>query len=142
MRIIMKIVLPTLISSSLLLSGCHGMRGNVVPQTGPTMEQVYDDKTDESATSKTKDTSVNPVPKKSPEQSEEPMPEVRRKLSSATTSTQTTRSGFNKIPNPELTLYVFPHLAGASEIPIPGYSTAFNAYDRDHYMLPQDTMRN
>jgi len=142
MRIIMKIVLPTLISSSLLLSGCHGMHGNVVPQTGPTMEQVYDGKTDKSVFSKTEDTSVNPVPKKSPEQSEEPMPEIRHKLSSNTTATQATGNGFKKIPNPELTLYVFPHLAGESEIPIPGYSTAFNAYDRDHYALPQDTMRN
>ena len=138
MRITMKMLLPTLISSSLLLSGCHGMHGNVVPQTGPTMEQVYDGKTDESATSKTKDKSVVPVS----EQSEEPMPEIRHKLTSNTTATQATRNGFKKIPNPELTLYVFPHLAGESEIPIPGYSTAFNAYDRDHYMLPRDTMRN
>ena len=45
------------------------------------------------------------------------------------------KSPFKKMSNPELTMYVFPHLAGSSEIPIPGYITSFNAYERDHYII-------
>jgi conjugative transfer region lipoprotein (TIGR03751 family) len=42
---------------------------------------------------------------------------------------------FHKLPNPELHLYIYPHLAGIDQIPVPGYMTVFNVYERDHYAL-------
>lgn len=41
--------------------------------------------------------------------------------------------GFHKIPNPELRMYIYPHLAGNDQIPVPGYTTEFNIYGRDYY---------
>lgn len=49
-----------------------------------------------------------------------------------------TWTSFHKVPNPSLKLYVMPHLAGADELPVPGYTTEFNAYDHDHFALPND----
>lgn len=43
---------------------------------------------------------------------------------------------FHQMPNPELTLYVFPHFVGKDEVPIPGYETVFRAYEHSHYFLP------
>jgi conjugative transfer region lipoprotein (TIGR03751 family) len=43
---------------------------------------------------------------------------------------------FVRLPNPDLVLYVFPHLAGEEEGPVPGYSTVFPLYERVLYALP------
>lgn len=43
---------------------------------------------------------------------------------------------FHRLPNPDLRMYVFPHLAGADPVPIPGYSTVFPLHQRVHYALP------
>ena len=54
-----------------------------------------------------------------------------------------TREAFNEIdvlfprlPNPTLVMYVFPHLAGDTHAPVPGYATAFSMYEQVEYALP------
>lgn len=44
---------------------------------------------------------------------------------------------FPRLPNPDLTMYVFPHLTDSAEqLPIPGYSTVFPFYSRTQYAQP------
>jgi conjugative transfer region lipoprotein (TIGR03751 family) len=43
---------------------------------------------------------------------------------------------FVRLPNPDLILYVYPHLATDEDVPIPGYSTVFPMYERVIYALP------
>lgn len=45
-------------------------------------------------------------------------------------------SQFKRLPNPDLVMYVFPHLAGSDPAPIPGYSTVFPFYQRVQYAMP------
>jgi hypothetical protein len=105
MHVIMKIIfLMTLIS----LTGCQHMKGNVVPQQGPTMEAVYDSMEVKSAKIKIPSAHLAPP----------------------------TKINYKKIPNPELKMYIYPHLVGKEELPVTGYYTAFSAYTRDHYVLP------
>ena len=42
---------------------------------------------------------------------------------------------FPRLPNPELVLYVFPHLTPKGR-PVPGYTTSFLMYEKDEYALP------
>jgi len=42
---------------------------------------------------------------------------------------------FPRLPNPELVLYVFPHINGKGR-PIPGYTTSFLLYEKEEYALP------
>ncbi|WP_340617108.1 TIGR03751 family conjugal transfer lipoprotein [Xenorhabdus entomophaga] len=42
---------------------------------------------------------------------------------------------FPRLPNPDMVMYVFPHLA-AGNTPIPGYSTVFPFYQQVQYALP------
>lgn len=46
------------------------------------------------------------------------------------------QSKFKMIPNPKMYMFVAPHLAAQSEVPIPGYLTEFKMWERDHYALP------
>lgn len=41
---------------------------------------------------------------------------------------------FPLLNNPNLVLYIFPHLK--DEVPVPGYITTFKLYDRNIYALP------
>ena len=43
---------------------------------------------------------------------------------------------FHRLPNPDLTMYVFPHLAGSDPAPVPGYTTIFPFYQRQQYAMP------
>jgi conjugative transfer region lipoprotein (TIGR03751 family) len=43
---------------------------------------------------------------------------------------------FVRLPNPDLIMYVFPHLSTPDEVPVPGYSTVFPMYERVIYALP------
>lgn len=42
---------------------------------------------------------------------------------------------FQRVPNPDLVMYVFPHLA-RGRYPVPGYYTAFPLYETVEYALP------
>ncbi len=52
------------------------------------------------------------------------------------------RSQFPRLPNPDLVLYVFPHLAGSEQAPVPGYSTVFPFYRQVHYALPGERLED
>ena len=43
---------------------------------------------------------------------------------------------FARLPNPDVYIYVPPHLATELRIPVPGYTTAVPLYDRVEYALP------
>jgi conjugative transfer region lipoprotein (TIGR03751 family) len=47
-----------------------------------------------------------------------------------------TNAEFKRLPDPDLVMYVFPHLAGRDPVPVPGYSTVFPFYSRVHYAMP------
>ncbi|EKS6313225.1 TIGR03751 family conjugal transfer lipoprotein [Enterobacter hormaechei] len=71
---------------------------------------------------------------------------LHRPLDDATMTAQqqqTTRSDdnatkalFRRLPNPDLEMYIFPHLAGSEGVPVPGYTTVFPFYNRVQYALP------
>lgn len=52
------------------------------------------------------------------------------------TETNATQPQFSRLPDPDMVMYVFPHLTSDSGVPVPGYSTVFSFYGRVHYALP------
>ncbi|HHQ7236233.1 TPA: TIGR03751 family conjugal transfer lipoprotein [Salmonella enterica subsp. diarizonae] len=42
---------------------------------------------------------------------------------------------FPRLPNPDMVMYVYPHLADG-RAPVPGYSTVFSFYSSPQYALP------
>lgn len=49
-----------------------------------------------------------------------------------------TRILFPKLPNPELAMYVYPHMT-EDGTPIPGYTVPLQMYDRTPYAMPGET---
>jgi conjugative transfer region lipoprotein (TIGR03751 family) len=67
----------------------------------------------------------------------------RDALSTKSTNADYTRTAsneiyrqFQRLPNPDMTMYIFPHLAGNDPAPVPGYSTVFPFYQRVQYAMP------
>ena len=48
---------------------------------------------------------------------------------------------FPRLDNPDIVIYVYPHLATRTRAPIPGYSTVIPLYDQVHYRLPGESQR-
>ncbi|MGQ0697490.1 MAG: TIGR03751 family conjugal transfer lipoprotein [Panacagrimonas sp.] len=49
---------------------------------------------------------------------------------------------FHRLPNPDLVMYVFPHLTGTDPVPVPGYSTVFPLYQRVQYAMPGERVED
>ncbi|THF64859.1 TIGR03751 family conjugal transfer lipoprotein [Pseudothauera nasutitermitis] len=49
---------------------------------------------------------------------------------------------FHRLPNPDLVMYVYPHLTGTDPVPVPGYSTVFPLYQRVQYALPGERIED
>lgn len=45
-------------------------------------------------------------------------------------------SQFQRLANPDLVMYIFPHLTNNDEAPIPGYSTIFSFFYKVKYAMP------
>ena len=43
---------------------------------------------------------------------------------------------FKMLPNPTMYMFVGPHLAADTQVPIPAYLTEFKMWEKDHYALP------
>ncbi|MFC7410343.1 TIGR03751 family conjugal transfer lipoprotein [Hydrogenophaga atypica] len=48
---------------------------------------------------------------------------------------------FARVPNPDLVMVVYPHLA-QGRYPVPGYVTTFPMYEQNHYALPGEAQEN
>ncbi|MCG8277453.1 TIGR03751 family conjugal transfer lipoprotein [Stenotrophomonas sp. NLF4-10] len=49
---------------------------------------------------------------------------------------------FQRLPNPDLIMYVYPHLAGTDPVPVPGYTTVFPLYQRVQYAMPGERVED
>ncbi len=116
-------------SISLVLAGCASSKDAILPQDGPSMKAIYE----------------NHVNEMNAQSSQVIRHELgNRRLDSGESALQGyTRDAFNEIdilfprlPNPTLVMYVFPHLAGETQAPVPGYATAFPMYEQVEYALP------
>ena len=122
-------LLSTISLISLVLAGCTSTKDNVLPQDGPSMKAIYDGH-------------IQAMNAGDPRV-------IRRELGNRPLDTGEaalqgfSRDAFNEIevlfprlPNPMLVMYVYPHLAGETRAPVPGYATAFPMYEQVEYALP------
>jgi conjugative transfer region lipoprotein (TIGR03751 family) len=107
------------------LAGCTALapRTSPLPSDGPTMAEIY----------------RRHMASEGPGSPRERLP--LRAADEDVTALQRTRlseslnNRFERLPNPDLTMHVFPHLA-QGRYPVPGYDTVFPMYESVHYALP------
>ena len=117
-----------LLAAWISLSGCSAMhdKEDLLPQTGPTMLEVY-----RSHLGQTRRQDGQPPATGARGAVDAPGLEGYTRQAHDDIDTH-----FKRLPNPDLVLYVFPHLAADSGYPVPGYATVLPMYDQVEYALP------
>jgi len=124
-----SIPITALLSISLVLAGCAGTKDSVLPRDGKSMKEIYEEHVQEMGLD---DPRVARA-----ELGARGIGTLDRALEGYTRQAHDELdTTFPRLPNPTLMLYVFPHLAGAERVPVPGYVTTFPMYERVEYALP------
>lgn len=111
----------------LVIAGCASNKDALIPQDGPPMADIYKKHMAglEGASSRI---ARERLPLRPPEDVQ-PTAFTRTALNEINTR-------FGRVPNPDLVMFVFPHLAGSGQYPVPAYTTVFPMYDTVHYAMP------
>ena len=132
------------IATTMALSGCATSQEEMLPTNGTTMAGIWQSTTTGRGTTNTADD----IEGDHTTNLEHARSALRRPIAPANltversaytrTAANEIHSQFSRLPNPDLTLYIFPHLSGGTseQVPIPGYTTVFPLYDRPHYGQP------
>lgn len=115
--------------TSLILSGCAGTKDAVLPHDGPSMKTIYERHIQEMG-------AHDPLAMREA-LGDRPVVDGDGSLHGYTREAHDEiDTTFPRLPNPSLVMYVFPHLAGDEQVPVPGYVTTFPLYERVEYALP------
>ncbi|MFJ2456526.1 TIGR03751 family conjugal transfer lipoprotein [Pseudomonas protegens] len=129
-----KYLRPASVLLVVLLAGCSTSKEEMLPHGETTMSDVWDQGTTGSSSKGGNRILLDA------------RQSLRRPLSTADVTgdqasySRTTQneiySQFKRLPNPDLVMYVYPHLAGSDPAPVPGYTTVFPFYQRVQYAMP------
>lgn len=124
------------------LSACSSLEDQI-PQDGPDMEAVYNEYTTGNAGGTDRVSNVGADRASSSDTGVEPATHRALIETSPALMSSYTRDASNEMeglfkthPNPTLFMYTRPHLVGRDGIPVPGYTTQFKMFNRDHFALP------
>jgi len=126
-RVRKTVASTSVLCASLALAACAGKEA-LLPEDGRTMLEIYRDHVGDAG---------NPALLEARLALRRPVDDQSIDASAYTRTAQNEIDAlFVRLPNPDLVLYVYPHLATGEEVPIPGYSTVFPMYERVIYALP------
>ena len=109
--------------------GCASHKDAVLPHDGPTMKAIYDAHFEGMNAASSDGARAVAARRALMAPDEGPSGYTRDSLTELD-------AHFPRLPNPTLVMYVFPHLAGPSRVPVPGYATTFSLYEHPEYALP------
>ena len=110
------------------LAGCSvaGPRSSPLPHDGPTMIDIYKKHMQEEMVGA--GSARERLPARAADEDDD-SPALQR------TTLEPTVNRFQRLPNPDLEMHVYPHLANG-KYPVPGYVTVFPMYESVQYAMP------
>jgi len=125
-----RLAAAALTSLALAATGCASKKKeDILPQDGPTMKEVYDGHFRRQG-----------FPAASADAAGGARPPARAADGAdpggrASAAAAEANARFPRLPNPDLEIYIFPHLSGKG-YPVPGYTTVVPMYETVEYALP------
>lgn len=120
-----------------MLAGCATHKEALLPHGSVTMREVWDQHTSGTARGgapraliEARETLRRPL---TPSESKSAL---EQNAGYTRTAQNEIQRQFKRLPNPDLLMYVFPHLSGEPAVPVPGYTTVFPLYERVEYARP------
>ncbi|EXU75316.1 TIGR03751 family conjugal transfer lipoprotein [Erwinia mallotivora] len=112
------------------LAGCSTSKDEMLPPGDSSMLDMWND-----GASVTHTTNESRATLRRPVSDGERVISQQTRESYSRTQENEIQQTFPRLPNPDMVMYVFPHLAEGST-PVPGYSTVFPFYSQVQYALP------
>lgn len=124
-----------------ILAGCATNTRELLSRDSPTMIDIWSGHASGEATSASSDHDPGLVSRYSRGECDSPGISISPETYTRTAETEL-QILFQRLPNPDLVMFVFPHLSGTEQVPIPGYSTVFPLFRNVHYALPGERTRD
>ncbi|WP_156294427.1 TIGR03751 family conjugal transfer lipoprotein [Serratia oryzae] len=123
-------VLP-LLCLAVLLTGCSTTKDEMLPPGDSTMLELWQNKGSSTRTA----TEARSTLRRGLTDDDSA---VRQAIEESYTRTAENeiQQVFPRLPNPDMVIYIYPHMAGNAPAPVPGYSSVFPFYSRVQYALP------
>ncbi|MBN9421824.1 MAG: conjugal transfer protein [Candidatus Accumulibacter sp. 66-26] len=131
-----------------LLGGCATSKDEVLPHGNHTMLDVWHQETGGRAIEGTSGVLAGRRLLDARQDLRRPLTEIDLQTTAARQAAYTRSAAneiqrqFRRLPNPDLVMYIFPHLAGSDPVPVPGYSTVFPLYQRVQYAMPGERVED
>ena len=125
---------------SMLLMGCSTSKEVLLPPSDNDMMAIWSGKTAEATGSRAGNEAARATLRRTLTDGED----LRRQtMNDGYTRTQHSEihQQFPRLPNPDMVMYVFPHLSSGN-LPVPGYSTVFPFYQQVQYALPGERVED
>ncbi len=116
-----------------LLAGCSTSKEELLPAGEHNMLALWNG--EDGAGSVVRQRSIARETLRRSLQDDESQAAMQRDLSYSRTQQSEISQQFSRLPNPDMVMYLYPHLAQGNT-PVPGYSTVFPFYSQTHYALP------
>lgn len=115
---------------SVFLTGCSTSKDEMLPPGDSTMLELWNN-----GASTTHPTSEGRITLRRTLTDRERSSSAQVAESYSRTQQNEIQQTFPRLPNPDMVMYVYPHLAEGNS-PVPGYSTVFPFYSQVQYALP------
>ena len=133
-----------LVAALALLAGCATSKEKLMPHGGRTMQDIWHHEAGEGGSglqSRRQLLDARQSLRRPLTDADMQMPLEQQARYTRTAANEIHRQ-FHRLPNPDLVMYVFPHLAGTDPVPVPGYSTVFPLYQRVQYAMPGERVED
>ncbi|EGT6768522.1 TIGR03751 family conjugal transfer lipoprotein [Salmonella enterica] len=133
LRVSGRTLLPLLVlTGAVLVSGCSTSKEELLPAGDQTMLEIWQGQSgggSARSAAAARDTLRRPLTET------EQQDAAQTERSYSRTQESEISQQFPRLPNPDMVMYVFPHLAEGNS-PVPGYSTVFSFYSQTQYAMP------
>ena len=122
-----------------LASCASGDKLSTIPSDGPTMAEIYRAHmagTGQLGTPADHESGWRVSETVDRTDSDAARPSIVAEASAAVAAVAELQQRFTRLPNPDLVMYVTPHLSPNGRYPVPGYTTVFPLYETVEYALP------
>jgi conjugative transfer region lipoprotein (TIGR03751 family) len=127
-----RLITIVTVAVSLVLTGCSTSKEALLPAGDSSMLEIWQGE-DGGGTARNAVAARDSLRRPLTEPESQAVAAVDRSYSRTQESEITQQ--FPRLPNPDLVMYVFPHLADGTA-PVPGYSTVFPFYSQVQYAMP------
>jgi len=125
-----------LVMAAIALAGCATSKGKLLPHGGQTMQDIWQHHADSGHQTVTRQLLDARQSLRRPLGDADVQVAPAEQMHYTRTATNEIYRQFQRLPNPDLVMYVFPHLTGTEAVPVPGYTTLFPLYQRVQYAMP------